>query len=353
MNARLYDPVLGRFTAPDSIIQFPSSSQGLNRYSYVDNNPLSYTDPTGHLLGSIGHAFKGLLHGGKGLFSRFSRSVKQSVSRFTQKTLGKLSSVRYVGGLAATGYLSNPTFGSAYGWSTGDWKSVGRATATSAVLAAGVWAAPNLVALQWYGYPTFIGASAATAYASGYSIARINGASGAEASAAGLRGARMSAFGSSLMVGYQELAGDTALARQNSDVDVVGTMLEKSKPEMLDDALATRGSGFFSKAYWSEASRFEGGAFTQDAIQVPFVRATGWLHDWFTGTSPVGFAPNDAGFILRTASNDLLHAFTDLPIVGAMYNYGTMPIAYAWTVSAAAAEVNVIPALSSSSFMEY
>lgn len=48
MNAREYDPVLGRFITPDTIVQTPFSSQGLNRYSYANNNPLSYWDPTGH-----------------------------------------------------------------------------------------------------------------------------------------------------------------------------------------------------------------------------------------------------------------------------------------------------------------
>ncbi|MHB8727650.1 MAG: RHS repeat domain-containing protein [Sulfuricaulis sp.] len=48
MNAREYDPILGRFITPDTIVQTPFSSQGLNRYSYANNNPLSYWDPTGH-----------------------------------------------------------------------------------------------------------------------------------------------------------------------------------------------------------------------------------------------------------------------------------------------------------------
>ena len=45
MNARMYDPKLGRFLQPDSYIQFPETTQGFNRYTYVNNNPLSYTDP--------------------------------------------------------------------------------------------------------------------------------------------------------------------------------------------------------------------------------------------------------------------------------------------------------------------
>jgi RHS repeat-associated protein len=47
MNARLYDPQLGRFLQPDPIIQDLLNAQNLNRYSYVLNNPLSLTDPSG------------------------------------------------------------------------------------------------------------------------------------------------------------------------------------------------------------------------------------------------------------------------------------------------------------------
>jgi RHS repeat-associated protein len=53
MNGRVYDPALGRFTSPDPFVQFPESTQGLNRYSYVNNNPLSYTDPSGFFLDKL------------------------------------------------------------------------------------------------------------------------------------------------------------------------------------------------------------------------------------------------------------------------------------------------------------
>jgi uncharacterized protein RhaS with RHS repeats len=45
MNGRLYDPVLGRMLSPDNYAH--EGSQGANRYSYVLNNPLKYTDPDG------------------------------------------------------------------------------------------------------------------------------------------------------------------------------------------------------------------------------------------------------------------------------------------------------------------
>jgi len=48
MNGRVYDPKLGRFLSADPFVQFPISTQGYNRYSYVGNNPLSFTDPSGY-----------------------------------------------------------------------------------------------------------------------------------------------------------------------------------------------------------------------------------------------------------------------------------------------------------------
>ena len=46
--SRYYDPSLGRFAQPDSIVPNVYNPQSLNRYSYVLNNPLKYVDPTGH-----------------------------------------------------------------------------------------------------------------------------------------------------------------------------------------------------------------------------------------------------------------------------------------------------------------
>lgn len=53
MGGRVYDPILGRFTSPDPFIQFPDNAQAYNRYSYVLNNPLSNTDPSGFFLKRI------------------------------------------------------------------------------------------------------------------------------------------------------------------------------------------------------------------------------------------------------------------------------------------------------------
>ncbi len=49
MNGRIYDPAMGRFFSPDPFIQDPENLQSFNQYSYVYNNPLKYTDPSGYL----------------------------------------------------------------------------------------------------------------------------------------------------------------------------------------------------------------------------------------------------------------------------------------------------------------
>ena len=65
MNGRIYDPNLGRFIQADPVIQFPDFSQSHNRYSYVLNNPLNATDPSGYFLKKlfrkvVGFAFNGI-----------------------------------------------------------------------------------------------------------------------------------------------------------------------------------------------------------------------------------------------------------------------------------------------------
>ncbi len=50
MNARLYDPVLGRFLSPDPYVQAPDLPGNFNRYAYGLNNPLKYVDPNGEIL---------------------------------------------------------------------------------------------------------------------------------------------------------------------------------------------------------------------------------------------------------------------------------------------------------------
>lgn len=77
MNGRVYDPDLGRFLSADPFVQNQSSSQNHNRYTYVNNNPLKYTDPSGFFL--------------KKAFKKFTRAISKpfkELRRFT-KRVGK------------------------------------------------------------------------------------------------------------------------------------------------------------------------------------------------------------------------------------------------------------------------
>jgi RHS repeat-associated protein len=56
-NARWYDPALGRFAQADSIV--PPGVQGWDRYAAMNNNPVKYIDPSGHLSCSHANAAEG------------------------------------------------------------------------------------------------------------------------------------------------------------------------------------------------------------------------------------------------------------------------------------------------------
>lgn len=59
MNARLYDPVLGRFLSPDPYVQVLGFTQAFNRFSYCMNSPLCYVDENGEFWWIAAAAFIG------------------------------------------------------------------------------------------------------------------------------------------------------------------------------------------------------------------------------------------------------------------------------------------------------
>ena len=71
MQSSFSEPYLNRFLQPDSIIPDQYNPQSLNRYSYVGNNPINRTDPSGHESGDCydrgycGPDNDGTLWGGK------------------------------------------------------------------------------------------------------------------------------------------------------------------------------------------------------------------------------------------------------------------------------------------------
>jgi len=49
-NARWFDNELGMFVQAESIIPDSFDPQSWNRYTYINNNPINFTDPSGHCI---------------------------------------------------------------------------------------------------------------------------------------------------------------------------------------------------------------------------------------------------------------------------------------------------------------
>jgi hypothetical protein len=67
LNGRVYDPLIGRMMSADPMVPDPLNAQAWNRYSYVINNPLAFTDPNGY-------CFLGMCSWGKAISTFFGRS---------------------------------------------------------------------------------------------------------------------------------------------------------------------------------------------------------------------------------------------------------------------------------------
>ena len=67
LNGRVYDPLVGRMISADPSVPDPMNAQAWNRYSYVGNDPLAFTDPSGFswfssFFHAIGNFFSGVAH---------------------------------------------------------------------------------------------------------------------------------------------------------------------------------------------------------------------------------------------------------------------------------------------------
>ncbi|WP_315722121.1 MULTISPECIES: RHS repeat-associated core domain-containing protein [unclassified Bradyrhizobium] len=96
LNGRVYDPLLARFTSADPTVTEPLNPQGWNRYSYVGNDPLTFTDPNGfswlsNFFGSVGHFFSG---------------VAKAIGNFIANNLQSLVQIAITAALTATGVFA-------------------------------------------------------------------------------------------------------------------------------------------------------------------------------------------------------------------------------------------------------
>jgi RHS repeat-associated protein len=87
MNARLYDPVVGKMISPDNLVWSASHSQAYNRYSYARNNPMVYIDPDGNFAQAaffasafLGEFTSNLIYGNSNAFGRAIKSASSSTN---------------------------------------------------------------------------------------------------------------------------------------------------------------------------------------------------------------------------------------------------------------------------------
>jgi hypothetical protein len=111
MGSRFYDPALARWIQPDTIVPEPGNPQTLNRYGYVNNNPLRYTDPTGHcpfcITGGIGFVVGAVVGGG--MYIAYNHDSLDRTNLGVAMLAGSIA-----GGLIGSGIgLADPALGGA------------------------------------------------------------------------------------------------------------------------------------------------------------------------------------------------------------------------------------------------
>ncbi len=102
MNARIYDPTIGRFLSADTIIPYMYNTQSFNRYSYVRNNPLKYIDPSGHWgFSSFTRVFKKIVKNTHTLFKKIDVGARILYSKPVKRFFIKYKWARTVGTMVA------------------------------------------------------------------------------------------------------------------------------------------------------------------------------------------------------------------------------------------------------------
>ena len=164
MNARLYDPLVGRFLSADPYVQTPDFTQAFNRYSYALNNPLKYVDGNGEFALTTGTiiALTAIIGGVSNWYMNGHRFDDKTFGYFAVGAISGVASWYGAGWLAgitqATGVWAGTLIGAATGaassaatstittignnlvggnkWDTGLKSAVGSALASGALLGA-------------------------------------------------------------------------------------------------------------------------------------------------------------------------------------------------------------------------
>jgi len=228
--------------------------------------------------------------------------------------------VPVIGGLLRIGTIT--ALGPIYGITTGDWKGLARAYATSAILvvAAVLTVACPPAGAGFWAFAGYVATNAAIGFGAGFGVAMVNGASMHQALKAGLTGAVISG----------------GLAMLNSFY----TSMVKKGP---GDYSATAGDTFGTNDtghLLSEGSPLAKGL--QNAT--PGGKAISGMHDWFVGTLDGVTGPVNGE--MYAGGLQIVQGLEGIPLVGGtmaqVYNAVSMPIAAGITWGAYAAPVHYL-----------
>ena len=233
-ESRYYDAVLGRFISADTIIPSASNPQSFNRYSYANNNPIIFNDPSGHFaFKSIKKAFKKVENFSWKSRVYFSGGGSLVLDRaLTNKTIGPYARIAFS---VAASYFGGPlgAAGAQAYMTRLDGGSIG-ASLKSAGNAAGTSYIGGQVAGAFTSSAVSAGANMAAAQIAGAAVAgALNGAisstlSGGDPSQGALYGA---AYGAAFAAAT--LAAGEAYAYYNEKVIVATVQMRVDQPSTL------------------------------------------------------------------------------------------------------------------------
>ncbi len=139
MNGRVYDPGIGRFVSADPNVFYPEEMQDYNVYSYVWNNPLSATDPSGYQLDpfysySIGNSLNFQLQQFNSIQTQISQTYS-GLNSFTMTTTTYSTGYMNVAQPFNNGFNMTNSLQARYDQSVGGSASGAGVTSTAAVVA--------------------------------------------------------------------------------------------------------------------------------------------------------------------------------------------------------------------------
>jgi RHS repeat-associated protein len=135
-GARYYDPSLGRFITPDTIIPETLNPQAFNRYSYANNNPVNFIDNDGHFAWFVAAIIGAVIGGAAGGISAY-QSGGSVLAGIAVGALGGAvmgGTGAWIGGLVQAGTIG-------LGAGSAAMAGIGAATgaASSGILGGNVW----------------------------------------------------------------------------------------------------------------------------------------------------------------------------------------------------------------------